>query len=555
MTSNRSASASESSDPVRTHLAAIAALEAGYPRKAAALCEQVAAQLASDAGFLLTRGESLRQLGKRTDALALFRHALRLEPMSPPVHLSLATSLCELGARDEAIKHVRKAIELDPGNAHAHYVEALVRIENLELQSAIDSLRRLLDLAPDHRPGLSTLLYLLNLIPDLNPATVAEEHCARVERCYPSAAPPDQCKARGAERLRIGFLSADLRDHPVGRFVAPLFEHLDRRQFDVHAYSTGASDDAVAQHLRLSVDHWFDAREWSDQELEARLRMDRLDLLVEMSGHTLGQRLAVLARRPVPCQVSWLGYPNTTGLRAIDYRLVDNVLIPAIESFPGSETVVRLPGSFACFWPDANAPDAAHHPEGPIIYGSLHRLEKLSDKVVDLWAGLLHAQPEARLLIARDQLDARRQIQLRQRFASAGVAPARLDLRQLPPDAESHMSLFNQIDVLLDVFPWSGHTLACESLWMGVPVVTLRGDSAAGRLTCSALAAAGCDEWIASDTREYDLLAQRLASDVEGIRHRRVSLRSRVKQSRLTDAPAFARAFGDALAAIAQGKP
>lgn len=534
----------------RIRAAAGAALKAGRLEEAAELCVLVEAHFASDSLFLMTFGEALRRQGKRLDALGRFRRAVELDPTSSSAHVLLATNLCELGALDPALECTRKAIALNPDAPRAHYTEALVLIEALRLSEAAESLRRLLDLAPGHQQGLSTLLYLLNLIPGLDPRDVAEEHCTRAERCYPAAPRSGRAPVHGNAQLRIGFLSADLRDHPVGRFVAPLFDHLDRDRFSIHAYSTAESDDIQGEQLQRSVSHWFDARNCSDLELEARLRGDRLDVLIDLSGHTHGQRLAVLARRPAARQATWLGYANTTGMSAIDFRIVDEVLMPSGQAPTPGETLIRMAGTFACFRPEVTAPSPVMHPTGPVVFGSFHRLEKLNAKVVELWAELLRSLPEARLVLARDQLDPRRQRQLQQQFAAAGVDPARLDMRRLAPDAASHLHLFNEIDVLLDVFPWSGHTLACESLWMGVPVITLRGESMAGRLTSSALQAGGCGEWIAACPRDYRALAESLSMDLGSMRRGRADLRARIARSRLTDEVAFATAFGSAIEAI-----
>ncbi len=533
--------------PVELRAAAERALRAGERAVAVDLMLRSEAPFSGDTRFLVQLGNLLRQQGRRLDALSRLRRAAQMDPNAVAAQTALAICLYELGALEQALHCAQRAIELDAQAPLARYTEALVLIEQLRLSEAIASLRHLLQHTPAHRQALSTLLYLLNLAPDLDPAAVAAEHCSRAGRCYPTEPRPQAPPVPGGRLLRIGFLSADLRDHPVGKFLEPLLDRLDRRRFISHAYSTGGSDDVVGKRLRQSAQHWFDCQHCSDEALEARLRSDQLDLLIDLSGHTQGQRLAVMARRPAPRQACWLGYPNTSGIDGIDFRVVDDVLVPPESTLASSEQLIRLKGPFACFRPESTAPLPDRRPDSPMVFGSLHRLEKINDYVIGLWAELLRGLPGARLLLARDQLDPRRQRWLAQKFTAAGVHASRLDMRRLDADVDSHLGLFNEIDVMLDVFPWSGHTLACEALWMGVPVVTLRGNSIAGRLSCSALHAAGCADWIATGATDYLRIARSLAAQVDALRTQREDLRRQVANSLLTDEHAFARAFGEAI--------
>jgi protein O-GlcNAc transferase len=486
--------------------------------------------------------------------LAHWRRVARLEPESVPAQLALAALLCRLGAREHALGHARSARSLAPNDPTTGYTEALVLIELLRLDQAVDVLREVLDQAPQHRQALSTLLYLLNLLPDLDPVAVAAEHRQRARRCYPEAIPvPRRAAPRRSpgQPIRIGFLSADLRAHPVGRFVQPLFDHLNPERYAIHVYSTSAPD-SFSQQLQTRAASWFDADDASDTTLAERIRGDGLDLLVDLSGHTLGQRLGMLALRPAPLQVSWLGYPNTSGLDALDCRLLDSWLAAPGVCVDGPERIVCLDGPFACFRPPPNPPAPVARCSGAVVYGALHRLEKLNERVIHAWSEVLLRTPGARLLIARDQLDGPRQVWLRQRFATHGIDAERLELRALH-DAD-HWPIYQEIDILLDCFPWSGHTLACEALWMGVPVVTLAGASVAGRLTASALQSAGRSEWIAEDLAQYVGIAHHLALQSASLRNERAQLRERTAHSLLCDERRFARVFGEVVdALVAQG--
>lgn len=479
--------------------------------------------------------------------LAHWRRVAEREPESVPAQLALAASLCRLGAREHALGHADRARALAPRDPATGLTRALVLIELLRLDEAVDMLREVLDQTPRHAQALSTLLYLLNLLPDAVPLAVAAEHRQRAQRCYPGlpARPPAAPRSAG-RAARIGFLSADLRVHPVGRFVQPLFDHLDPARHAIHVYSTAPSpSDSLSEQLRQRAASWLDASQHSDAALAAHIGNDALDALVDLTGHTLGQRLGVLALRPAPLQIGWLGYPNTTGLDALDWRLLDPLLAAPGVCSDGPERIACLNGPFACFRPPEDAPTPAARHSGAVVYGALHRLEKLNQAVIRTWSALLRGDPAARLLIARDQLDGPRQIWLQQAFAAHGIGAERLELQPLR-DAD-HWPIYQQIDILLDCFPWSGHTLACEALWMGVPVVTLAGQSVAGRLTASALHAAGRPEWIAGDLAEYDRIARRLGSDVQALRAGREALRECTTRSALCDEKAFARAFGDCI--------
>ncbi len=494
--------------------------------------------------YWLRYGQAQRVSGDKVGALASLKKAHALDPDGTSVIQCVAETLCELGMRGQAGEWIARARKLQPESIELRYSEALIRIEQLDLPAAIDALRALLDVQPTHRSALSTLLYLLNLSA-FDEDAVAQEHCRRAPLCYPAAesqhAVARQQGDQRGDRIRLGFISADFRDHPVGRFALPLFENLDRDRFELIAYSCGASVDAVAQRLRRATGRWRDALRLTDQELESQICDDQLDVLVDLSGHTQGHRLAVLARKPAPLLISWLGYPSTTGLNAIDFRIQDRIVAPRVQGQTGTETVLRLECSFACWRPASQLPPMRRHASDTFVFGSPHRLEKLGPEVLALWAKILHDCPLATLLLVRDQLDAPRQRVLAQDFARLGVDAQRLRMQQHSGD--DHLQVYNQMDVMLDCFPWSGHTMACEALWMGVPVVTWQGPTSAGRLSASALHAAGCAGWVANDQEEYRRLAIELAAAGARSDTQRKSLREQICASTLSDTARFTSNF------------
>jgi predicted O-linked N-acetylglucosamine transferase (SPINDLY family) len=307
--------------------------------------------------------------------------------------------------------------------------------------------------------------------------------------------------------------------------------------------------DTMTQHLQSRAHQWRQTVNLPHEGLFNGIRQDKIDILVDLCGHMGNNRLQVFARKPAPIQVSYLGYPATTGLSAIDYRLVDAVTDPPGEPPCHTEELVRLPKVFCCYLGPPHLNLATSPPlqrTGTVTFGSLHKLEKFNDRVLDLWCAILKDVPSARFLIGRDTLQGKTTERLLSRFTQRGIDRSRIILRQANPFSFQHMQLYDDIDVSLDTFPWSGHTTACESMWMGVPVVTLRGPRFAGRMVASVLTSLGLPELIAETADEYRRLAVKLANDLPRLSHLRGSLRSLMVQSPLCDGPAFAKAVEDA---------
>ena len=266
--------------------------------------------------------------------------------------------------------------------------------------------------------------------------------------------------------------------------------------------------------------------------------------MVDLAGHTKHNRLGVFASRAAPHQVTWLGFPNTTGLESMDYRIVDYYTAPGNETLGGTETPLRLPNGFACFRPSGDMPSVQSAPvekNGFVTLGCLHKLEKLNTAVIASWAQILLGSPHTRLLLARDQLDEWQQQRLRSLFLQHGITPDRLEMRQLQNPEHEFFDQFADIDILLDTFPWSGHTLACCALWMGVPVVTLKGNSHAGRMVAGVLDLMGLEELVAQDTQAYSGMVNQLCNDQQRIVNYRRELRGRFEKSPLRDEAGFTR--------------
>jgi predicted O-linked N-acetylglucosamine transferase (SPINDLY family) len=346
--------------------------------------------------------------------------------------------------------------------------------------------------------------------------------------------------------LRIGYVSADFRDHPVGRFLLPLLQRHDSRKFEVFCYSNGPHVDAITKSLQRHAHRWRSIIGQNDDEAAEQIRADRIDLLVDLSGHTSGNRLLVFARKPAPVQVNYLGYPGTTGLTAMDYRLTDRFADPPGLTEPlHVEKLQHLPRTNWCFAPPQDSPPLEPPPairRGCVTFGSFNNFGKMTGAMFAVWAEILRQVPGSRLLLKAPALRAQG---TRQRilgnFAAQGIEANRLDLHDWQPDYASHLALYGEMDIALDTFPYNGTTTTCDALWMGVPVVTLAGQSHVSRVGLSLLSNVRLPETIATTAEEYIRLAVQLAHDPDRLKILRAQLRERLTTSPLMDADGFTR--------------
>ena len=354
--------------------------------------------------------------------------------------------------------------------------------------------------------------------------------------------------------LRVGYVSPDFRRHAVASFFEPLLAHHDRNRFEIVCYFNHLGADEVTARLRGMAGEWRDSVRWSDEELAARIRDDGIDILIDLAGHTSWNRILTFARRPAPVQASWLGYPGTTGLSAMDYRITDWEADPEGSESLSSERPLRLPHSYFCFQPQAQAQEGGALPaaaSGRVTFGSFNNAAKAGPETLDLWCEVLKAVPGSDLVLKHKAFgDPQVQQRIRTRFAERGVEAGRILMSGWMRDQGSHMMAYHGIDIALDTFPYNGATTTCEALWMGVPVVSLSGRTQPSRMGRSILAAAGFPEWGASSPAHFVQIARSLSESVEDLSAHRAGLRTRIKESALTDAQSFSRAFEQCLAGL-----
>jgi protein O-GlcNAc transferase len=497
---------------------------------------------------LLVNGLAFQEQGKLHEAERCFREALRFNPSFAEAHNDLGTVFEQRNDLDEAIHCYQEALRINPAFAEAHNNVGCVHLRQGHLDAALRSIRQALRIQPDLVTAQSNLVSCLNYDADANPDTVFAEHRRWGQLVELPAKPrPHSNDPSPERRLRIGYSSANLCFHPLARYLEPVLVNCDAQQVEVYCYAEVRSPDAVTARLRSLVKGWFSTCGLSDSEVAERIRQDQIDILVDLAGHTAQSRLAVFAHKPAPIQATWLGYMNTTGLTTVDYRLTDNILDPPGQQVRDTEELVRLPGGMCCFAPPSDAPAVTPLPalqRGHLTLGSLNSLLKFNGRVFELWSGVLKALPSSRLLMFHHKLTGPIRQAIRGHFMDRGVEPERLDLRQ-GSSAPGYLGVYGEIDISLDTFPSTGGVTTCESLWMGVPVLSLCGVRPVGRNSAALLARVGLSEWAVTTPEEYVAWAVNWAHKLDRLAVLRMQLRE-MMSAKLCDARRCTRELEDA---------
>jgi protein O-GlcNAc transferase len=525
--------------------------------EAAVSLRRACALAPSDSVVLLNLGVALLETGDFDGAVESIQRAVRLEPGRPEAHNLLGHALLSAGRLTDAISALEAALLLRPGYAAPHDNLGRALKAQGRTAEAIRHHRAALAAAPS--PGThSNLLYSLNFV-DLDPKDILAEHVNWGSVHGGSGPATSLVPARGdeARRLRVGYVSPDFVNHAVSYFFAPVLAHHDRARFEVFCYSSVRVPDRVTERLRAMAEHWRDVAGSSDADLAAQIRNDGIDILVDLSGHTAHNRLLVFARRPAPVQVTWLGYPNTSGLGAMDYRITDSMSDPpGFADGAYTEKLVRLPGTFSCYEPSPQSPDVGPLPAartGSLTFGCFNNFAKVTPGMITLWGQVLVDSPGSRLLLKSNGLSDpdTRDLVLRS-FATAGVGRERLELDGQVRSVADHLALYHRMDIALDTHPYNGATTTCEALWMGVPVVTLAGRTHASRVGASFLTQVGLASLVASSLDGYRRACRELASDLTSLSGLRSSLRERMRGSTLCDGALFTRRLEDAFGSMAR---
>jgi predicted O-linked N-acetylglucosamine transferase (SPINDLY family) len=494
-------------------------------------------------------GNVLREQGKLSEAERSLQQALRVEPNNVAAHFNLGIVQWELGWLDEAEDSNRHVLRLKPDHAKAMLNLGTVLKDLGRLDEAIAAFRAAMELKPDDAQFQSNLIGVLHYHPDYDPARILEEcrrwnvrHGVPLEQdALPHSNSPDP-----ERRLRVGYVSPDFRDHVDSLFTIPLLSHHDHRQFEIVCYADVSRPDALTERLRGYADVWHNIARRTDQEIAELARADAIDILVDLKLHTAGNRLGVFARKPAPVQATWLGYPGTTGLTAIDYRLTDPYLDPPGSDAFYTEVSIRLPNTFWCYDPlvemiPVNALPALQN--GFVTFGCLNNFCKVNEGTLNLWAKVLHAVPSSRLVLLAPRGRTREHVTAE--FLQKGILPQRIEFIDRQPRRQ-YLQIYHQIDLGLDPIPCPGHTTSLDALWMGVPTITTIGNTAVGRAGWSQLCNLGLRELAGGTREQLPEIAVHLTRDLRQLQELRSNLRQRMEHSALMNANHFARSMEDA---------
>lgn len=493
-------------------------------------------------------GSALGTLGHLDEAVAAYREAIAIKPDYAEAHVNLAIVLRKKGELNEAVAAARQALIVKPDYAEAYFQLGNALAHRGEIDEGVAAFRRSIELRPDYVEAHSALIFMMNNRPAYDARAIAEELSRWNHRHAEPFAKSISAHVndRNRERpLRIGYVSPDFRDHVVGRNLLPLFAHHDHRQFQITCYANVAQPDATTGDFQKHSDRWRSIAGLSDEQAANQIRADEIDILVDLALHTAGNRLLIFARKPAPVQATFAGYPGSTGLRTIDYRLSDPYLDPPDrDESIYSEKTIRLPDSFWCYDPlenrdlSVNALPALE--AGRVTFGCLSGFFKINDGTLSLWAAILRQVENSRLVVLASEDNFRKRTV--ERLGELGIDAKRIEfVSQL--SRRAYLEKYHAIDIGLDSFPYNGHTTSLDSFWMGVPVITLVGETAVSRAGWCQLSNLGLTELAAATPEQFVSVAVELAKDLPRLSELRRTLRARMEQSPLMDAAKFARSI------------
>ncbi len=490
-------------------------------------------------------------LGNADAAIATYKRVLERNPDSSFAHYSLGVAYLEDQRLAEAEVEIKRALELDPNNALAQNTLGVLLLDQHQVTAARAAMRAAADVNTASAPVFYSNYAFASLYEaDLSNAQILEIHKEfgrRFATDVPDRSKPHRNLREPERKLRLAYLSPDFRAHSVAYFFEALLEKHDRSRFEVLLYSDTTRKDTVTSSMKAAADAWTETGGLTTDVFARRLVEDKVDILVNLGGHTSGNRLPVCALKPAPVQIEYLGYPETSGVPAMQYRLSDNHADPAGDAERWcTEELVHLPHCFHCYRPHGKAPDVApapHAQKGHFTFTSFNVLPKVTDEVIATWAKIMSQVPNSRFYLKCKQLrDERVQALVLAGFAAAGIAPERIEMQAFVPSVAEHLNKYAAVDLALDPFPYNGTTTTCEALWMGVPVLSIRGDNHRSRVGASLLHAVGiAEDFVAADVDDYVRRAVAFAKDPARLAALRPTLRQRMAASPLCDEVGFTR--------------
>lgn len=506
-----------------------------------------AVELAPDRpGLHSALGVALTENGDHAGAVEAHRRALELAPDRADLKNNLAHAHRLAGRAEEAERELREALALKPDEGELHLALGRIVNQSGRFDEAIELYRQARDNGSESTKFELALMFFQNHVLSNDPVKSKGDAVLYAQRRTGHVTPfKDHLNDPDPDRqLRIGWVSADFKTHPVGRFLVAAFENIDQSKLAMYAYSQdNRPADPLYQKIRAVVPNWLDVSQMTDEELAHRIRKDRIDVLIDLSGHTGGNRLGAFAYKPAPVAVTWLGYFATTGFATIDYVLCNHWLVPEDEENQWVETPWRLDDTHWCYTlPTVEVPvvPTPALESGVVTFGSYNNFDKINEPTIALWSRVLDAVPNSRLLLRSSLKNPAVMERMRKGFNARGIDGDRLIVDSSPKPYEEHMQSYGLLDIALDPFPYNGGTTTTEALFMGVPVLTLRGDRFVAHLAETNLQSAGLQDWVAMDQDDFVAKAKVFASDLQALDRLRQGMRARLLASPLFDAPRFA---------------
>lgn len=530
------------------HLLGITAFSTGRINDAIEHFHIAAEKKEDDPRILFNYASALLEAGRYSDALKIFGKVLNLKPDYIPALNKSCIIVGIMGNVTLAEKICKSIIDKDPS-----FVEAYNNLGNAckdqgKIEEAIKHYRKALEIQSDFTTAASNLLLCLNYGTDMDQQKVFNEHKKWEKKVSSSISLKKtafQSSIKGKPQIHIGYISADFRIHSVGYFIEPIIENHNKKEFKTFCYADIASPDSTTKRIKRNASSWRSIHHVRNKQVIDMIIEDGIDILVDLAGHSGNNRLQVFIYKPAPIQVTYLGYPNTTGLSTMDYRLTDEYADTEGQDRFYTEKLYRLPGHFLCYRPPDNPPRTEKLPafnNGYITFGSFNNLPKVNNETIKVWSNVLKEIPESKLVIKTKPFnDTNVMESYKNRFVRNGIEDQRLLFHGHSPSAQEHLDWYNRIDIALDTFPYNGTTTTYEALLMGVPVITLAGSRHAGRVGNSILNGAGLTELVAPDTEAYVTIAADLASDLHRLSEMRTALPDRLRQSPLCDGVGFTR--------------
>jgi len=528
--------------------------DTGKFEQAIACYEKAIACDPSVADLYVNMGNAYKDMMMPQEAINFYQKAIEVRPDFPDPYNNIGYILQHTGKLSDSINYYKKALAIKPDLPEVYHNLGNVCKDMGEFPEAIAAYRKAIDLRPDFVNAHTNILFAMNYDEKAQQAAMLREakkwwtqQAAHLANQYNPTNNRDPFR-----KIRVGYVSPDFCLHSVSFFFLSLLEKHDRTRFAIYCYSDVKRPDGMTGRLQRLVDHWRPVAGMTDQAVADLIHADAVDILFDLTGHTAHNRLLAFARRPAPVQVSWLGYPNTTGVATIQYRITDAVADPPGTSDPFyTEKLIRLPHCFLCYSPPETAPDIGQLPaakQQQITFGSFNNITKTSESVIKLWCDILNQVENSRIILKsivfEDPAAKKRYLDM---FQSYGIDPARIVLKKRTASTEEHLALYNEVDIGLDPFPYNGTTTTCEALWMGVPVIALRGGLHCSRVSASILTNTGLERYIAETLQEYVNKAVALAGDTGHLTRFRTDARTILADSALFNKKLFAEEMENAL--------